>query len=191
MKSLRRLIVFVVAYALLGCKSVEVNVDYDASVDFGDLHSFAWIPEASDGPVDPRAGDPLVSARISRAVEAELKALGFGLVKENADFLVGFSMGVERAVDVYSEPVYYGRYGLYSHFGDYGPYGGGFASAVYTTEYKRGILQIDVLDPTGSALIWRGTGISRVAEGLSPEESERRIRDVVARVLAFFPPQSR
>ena len=182
-----RLGFFAVAFglALSACATIEVHADYDPSMDFSALNSFGWLPEDLAQRADPRSGNQLVSDRVSQAIERELAAMGFELTEANADFGVGFSISVERGLDVYSEPVYYGHYSLYSHYGNFGA---GYGARVHADEFERGLMQIDFVDTKAKRLLWRGTSSYRVIEGMSPEQSSRRIKEIVAKILSQFPP---
>ncbi|MFT7671439.1 MAG: hypothetical protein ACI8X5_004157 [Planctomycetota bacterium] len=171
--------------ALSACSSIDVNADYDMEMDFTPLHTYSWLSEGAGEESDEPAISPLVSNRVIAAVDAELQAGGYRLVDAQSDFLVGFRISVHHGVDVHQEPSYYGRYGRY---GRHGGYGMAVGSTTHVYEYEEGTLEIDFLDGAGKALIWRGTGAARLRDNQTPEESTARINEVVAKVLAQFPP---
>ncbi|MFT7485032.1 MAG: hypothetical protein ACI9F9_000878 [Candidatus Paceibacteria bacterium] len=168
------------------CSSVSVHADYDPGTDFSEWHSYAWLPQDTTGLGDPRAGNQLVSERVTAAIENRLAEMGYERVANDGDFDIGFSISVRQAIDVRSDPTVYGRYGAY---GRHGGYGVGISSGTTVHEYQEGTLQIDFVDPEGTRLLWRGTGTSRVTDGLSPEESRSRVNEVVQEILAQFPPE--
>ena len=47
---------------------------------------------------------------------------------------------------------------------------------------------LDFVNPETKALIWRGTGQSRVRRTSSPEEREKLIQTAVDQILSQFPP---
>jgi len=170
------------------CSSISVSTDYDPDTDFSGLATFAWIAEEPQPDQDPRAGNPLISARVTEAVEATLLAAGYEQVEAEPDFLVAFALGVQRGVSVTTEPTggYYGRYG-YGRSG-YG-YGYGYGSTTEVREYEEGVLQIDIVGRESNKLLWRGTAKAVLRSNQSPEESTSRINEAVAKVLGRFPPR--
>lgn len=176
--------VLALGLALAGCSSVTVTADYDPETDFSGLRSFAWIPDDPEREVDPRAGDPLISARVTEAVEHTLQAAGYAQVSEQADFLVGFTISVQRGTTLVSDtgPIFYGRYG-------HGGYGAvGYSSTTQVREYEEGVLQIDIVGTDSNTLLWRGTATAVLKSNQTPEQSTEAINEAVAKVLAQFPP---
>jgi hypothetical protein len=57
-------------------------------------------------------------------------------------------------------------------------------------EYTRGTLIIDIIDPSGKELLWRGVSARSLEEGRSPEEKASDVREIVIAILQKFPPKS-
>ncbi len=177
-----KLAALAIGVLLTACSSIRVSADYDPAADFSALRTYSWLPEETAELADPRAGNQLVSERVTEAIERELGNLGFEKVDADGDIAVGFTISVRRGVDVVSEPVYFGRWG--PNCGG----GLGFSESTRVYEYEEGSLLIDFVDAEANALIWRGTGSSRLRDNQTPEESTERINKTVAKVLAQFPP---
>jgi hypothetical protein len=64
--------------------------------------------------------------------------------------------------------------------------GGGKSKAVET---KEGTLVLHFLDAKTKALFWQATASGAVQPGASPQEQQERINDVIAQMLAQFPPK--
>jgi hypothetical protein len=157
-----RSLALLLALVLYGCSGIRVQTDHDAEADFEAFTSYAWLP-----PEDRGATDPLLDGRIQRAIDDELAAKGLRLVSpDKASLLATFRVSVGETFQV-NDP-------YYSIF----PY----------DVYPKGTLVVDLMDPRANALIWRGVGETRVRELKTPEEREQRIRDVVAAILAKYPP---
>jgi len=166
---------------LLGCSGVKVRTDYDPAADFIALHTYAWLPTPREKTGDPRIDDPLINARIKRAVDYTLVAKGFSQAEaEKADFHVTFYVGIDRKLDVTTMPRAYGYYGRWG-----GVYGG---ATTYVDQYDVGTLLIDVIDRERNQLVWRGVGEARLRHSRTPEESERRIQKTVEAIFKSFPP---
>jgi len=183
MKTLCNLLVLVASFALAACSSISVTADYDPETDFRSLGTFSWVPEDPDAEVDPRAGNSLVSDRVTAAIERTLQARGYQQVDLSADFLVGFSISVRTGVE--SAPSSSARF----HYGYYGRYGGiGYSTGTELREFDEGELVVDFVDPTSNKLIWRGTAKTRLTSDQSPEKSKATIDEAVTRLLDQFPP---
>jgi hypothetical protein len=64
--------------------------------------------------------------------------------------------------------------------------GGGKSKAVET---KEGTLVLHFLDAKTKALFWKAIASGAVQPGASPQEQQERINDVIAQMLAQFPPK--
>jgi hypothetical protein len=171
-----------------GCASpVKVSSDYDPGVDFSALTTWAWAPDEPRGEGGP--GNRLLTDRVTAAVERTLAARGYRQAQASPDFLVAFTFGAQEKLDVRSSPntgVYYGggyrgrRGGVYTGWG---------GSTVDVKQYTEGTLVIDILEPGGQQLVWRGTGSARIRDEKDPEKRIQRVNDAVDRILAQFPPK--
>jgi len=177
-----RLLGWVLLGALLaGCSGIKVRSDYDPTADFSTLRTYAWLPTPRAKTGDPRIDDPLINARIERAIDRAVAAKGFARVEtEQADFHVTFYIGIDRKLDVTTMPRSYGYYGRWGGF-----YGG---TTTYVDQYDVGTLLIDVIDRGRNELVWRGVGETRLRQSRTPQESEQRIQQTVDAVLKDFPP---
>ena len=145
------------ALLLAACSGVRVSADFDPTTDFSALETFDWLPDAKPPGDGPELDDPLLDARIRRAVESTLSGRGFrGAGTGTPDFWIAYHVGVERKV---------------------------------VREYEEGTLLIDVLRPDSGELLWRGSAQARLREQPSPEDREKRVREVVEKILQQFPPK--
>jgi hypothetical protein len=178
----RFLPLLILGVLLAGCSGIRVDSDYDPSADFAALRSYAWLPSRREPPADPRLDSSLLTTRIERAIDSSMRAKGFTKVAaEEADFFVTFHIGIDQKVDVTTIPSTYGYYGRW------GGYYGGTETRV--DQYEEGTLLIDFIDRGEENLLWRGSGQSRISEHRSPEDREKRVREVVEAILGKFPPQ--
>jgi hypothetical protein len=156
-----------------------VNYDYDTAADFAALKTFDWMPVTGNA-----AGDELLVKKIRNTVDAQLQAKGCSLASDNPDFLIGMelsgktvnsgSVGVGVSVGI---PV--GRAGRIS-------VGGGKSKA---REKKEGTLVVDFVDAKTRSLLWRATATDAVDPSASAEERQKKIDEVIAAMLAHFPPK--
>lgn len=166
---------------LAGCTTVSVSADWDPEADFGALRTWSWQKDAIPGSGDPRLDDPLVHARIQKAIEAALPAKGYPMATSGApDFTVSYHVAIQRRLDAHT--IYRG----------YGPYRGWYGTSSTQTivdDYELGTLLVDFISPRTSSVIWRGKAQSRLYELKSPEERQARIQSAVDELLAQFPPK--
>ena len=132
------LLLAVSAGFLAGCSSVSVNRDYDTSVDFSGLKTFAWQHAEQPDTGDPRIDNDLNDERIRAAVNATLAMKGFQPVGQaDADFLVAYFVEHQRRLGSGSVSMGFGR-------SSYGRHGGvGYSTGV--SEYDQAILTIDFI----------------------------------------------
>ncbi|MBA3986030.1 MAG: DUF4136 domain-containing protein [Flavobacteriales bacterium] len=166
-------------FALLlfaSCSSVRVASDYDTKANFSAYNSYAFFKPG----VDKAEISDLDKKRILRAIDAEMSAKGFQK-SENPTLLISIFTKAKERVDVYQN-----HYGWGSPWGwGWGhPWGWGGGSSVSTT--TEGTLYIDFIDAKTNELIWQGMGTAPLARDM--ERKEKRIREIVAKILEKYPP---
>jgi hypothetical protein len=165
----------------LGCSGITVNSDYDPATDFTPLRSFAWIESQGPAGAPPGPSQPLFDQRVRNAVDDSLSQRGMKKVdRAAADFLVQYYISVDKKLQVDTNSYGYG-------YGGYG-YGGRGYSNTTVREYDEGTLLLDFVDPIKKELVWRGSGTTRIRSTTTPEEREKRVRDVVTKILEQYPP---
>ncbi|HFD78928.1 MAG TPA: DUF4136 domain-containing protein [Gammaproteobacteria bacterium] len=177
--------------SLLGCASMQVDWDYDPAADFSSLHRYDWLPVPKLGEGGPRLQyDSLLEGRVKAAVDEELGAKGFRKDPEHPDFLVTFSVAIDRKLSVTYLNELYG----------YGPgWGPGYRRHLVlhgypgrearVSEYDQGTLIVDIVRADTRRLIWRGTATDEVYPDSSPQAREKRVREAIHRILSGFPPK--
>jgi len=175
------LILALVAGMLSGCSSSWVKQDFDSSVDFSGLETYAWKHAEQAATGNPKIDNDISDARIRNAIDATLETKGFKRGDpDTADFQVSYFIDFERRLNASS--VSFGLGG-----GRYGRYGGmGYNTSI--SDYDEGNLTIDIINPQSKKTIWRGVGSRAVYEGSNPEKATRIINKIVAEVLKGFPP---
>jgi hypothetical protein len=163
----------------VGCATLAVDYDYDTTYDFAKLKTYGWMPSPAGGQVDD-----LVEKRFKQTVSTQLEAKGYSPAAESPDFLVALQ-GTRKAVDA-------GSVGVGTSIGI--PVGSRGSMSVGVGKSKQrvkqeGTLTLNVLDAKTNAIIWEGTASAEIQPKSSPEEQQQRINQVVAELLAHFPPQ--
>lgn len=166
-----------------GCSSPSVHYDYDAHARFSAFHSFAWLVEPGQVPAGTGSFDnPIVEARVRRAVEGELGAKGFTRAGEGApDFLVLYY------------PVGEGARSRQVHLGlgiGLGPIGLGFGAPVGSASPEAmGGIVVEVQDALSRNTVWKATAEGALQSSETPEEAETEVKAAVHAMLKRFPPQ--
>ena len=168
-------LLLVFALAFTSCTSVRVVTDYDKNANFGTYDSFAFYKPG----IDEAAISDLDKKRILRAIDANLTAKGMRKSESPALLVSIFTKERER-VDVYNNNFGFG-WGWNPWW-----YGSGWGSTV--SRSTEGSLYIDLIDAKTNELIWQGIGSSRLYTGSDIERREEKIREIVAEILAEYPP---
>ena len=169
-------------FALLAaCSSVSTSYDFDPGANFDDLKTYRWLTVVT---VDEKAAsdqDPLVLKRVERAVNQELGARGYQVVKSGGDFCVAARLRSRQRTRVTTTPTAYGygyRYG-YGHWG---------SQNVDVYQYEEGSIVLDVVDKSGKNLMWRGVARAAVPADPTPEQITKLVDEAVQKLIAQFPP---
>lgn len=172
----------VLVSVLWGCARSPVSYDYDPAVDFVAFKSYRWLVKDHTGREDPRIKNDLLDQRIKQAINDTLARRNY-IQRENqpVDFLITYQLGIEKRTDVDEIETGIGFGYRFTHLG--------FRTDTIVREYNEITLYIDMIDPETEKLIWRGMRTYRYQEGGTVAERQARIREIVAEILAGFPPR--
>lgn len=184
----------VLAVAACATTRYETQSDYDRAADFSGYDTWAWISDkpmlASDGEL---GRNPIWQDRIKMLIANELRSKGFTEVRdpEAADFTVAFTLGSRDKIDVNTYPSSYRTaWGWgYPYHGYYGGYRSLPTTEVDVRQYTEGQLAIDVFDVNSRQPVWHGVATGNIRQNRSVEERQEAAREVVASILAPFPPR--
>lgn len=165
---------------LASCQTpIQVGADFRRNFRFSSVQTYAWLPDPPGHAGDPVLHNDLIDERVRGAVDRKLQEMGYRRVAEKADIYVTYYLGLETQVNARMVSSTY-------------HYAGGFLDRHSTnraiSQYERGTLLIDLLEPTTRRLVWRGTASARVRRQTDPAERDRKIDDAVDKTLAQFPP---
>jgi hypothetical protein len=153
----------------VACASPVVEYDFDPEADFSGYTTFHWI-DPSEVETEPRmAREPLVDARIRRAVNVALTDRGYRKTDTPPwDFLVIYQGALEDKEELI--PVYTQT---------------GAVRGMQTYAYKEGTLVLDVYDGASKRLVWRGS----VTQAFDDEDRAlESIEKLATSLAAKFPP---
>ena len=175
---------------LFSCASnkLEVTTDYSWT-DYSDTQTYSWYSgQAERNPTVTELGHE----RIKASINDELLARGFTELETDAALFVNYSVVAQAKVNVNEYQVYDGYAPGFSWDRDHGAVWNKTREE-YTErqveEYFEGSLVIDVLDAETNKIVWRGVGRQRLSQGMSRDQRDQLIKEVVGKILAKFPPQ--
>jgi hypothetical protein len=162
---------------LSSCSSVSVYSDYDKTVDFAPYKTYAFFKPG----IDKVEISDLDKRRILHAIESELQAKGF-TKSDNPDLLVNIFTKSREQVNVNQFSAGWG-YGWGWGWNPYMMYGGNQTTVSTSTE---GTLFIDLIDAKKKEMIWQGEGIGTLTKNI--DKKDERVKEIVSKVLAQYPP---
>ena len=183
----KMLLVLALAPVLAGCAGVDVKQDYDTSIDFQQLKTYAWQPQIYTEPNNEQADNSLVTGRVQNSVDAVLSTKGYQTrVSGDVDFLAAYNYTITKELDSgngTSTSVGVGS----SISGGFGAIGLGFGHRERNAEMAT--LSIDIINPKTGKLMWRGFVQQELIRRSDPNQSAEDIKRTVEAILSKFPPK--
>ena len=186
MRNDRRVIILTVLTIVIGCSGIQVSQDYDLSREFSGLKTYDRQSGTHQKTGDVRVDNPLLDARIRKAVDRCLLEKGYQrILRGTPDFYVAYQYSIRSKIR--SDTVHTGvGFGV----GGYGRDGGiGVSTGSDIREYDEGMLVIDIVGAGTGDLLWRGTGTGYVSQHSDPEKTTAIVNETVDKILVQFPPQ--
>lgn len=167
-----------------GCSTIDSGAHFDETTDFSAWETWSWI--ADEPHIAPAGVDefsPLTHRKIREAIAGELRLKGYRFVedREQADFVVSYSLGSREELRVSSYPPPFS-----------GPWGWHIAgSRYYVREYKEhayeeGTLSVDVFDAESKQPVWHGWAAKTIT-GYDRDHPGEVIERGVARLFETWP----
>jgi Domain of unknown function (DUF4136) len=149
----------------------DVNYNYDQSIDFSKYKTYKWA--AIEGKMYP---NEITDKNIRSAAEAELAKKGLTKTESAPDLLVAYQVAIDKETQI-------DTWGS----GYWGWYGGGMTSAK-TSTINVGTLVLDMYEPAGQKLVWRGTATKTLNAKSSPEKRQKNLQKAMQKLLKNYPP---
>jgi hypothetical protein len=145
----------------------DVSYDYDKSVNFSALKTYAWAP---DGNIQ----DELTHKRIVQAIDAQLavKGLHRGEAGTTPDVIVVYRAGVRRELEVNG----YGAYRLNRW------------NSARVEQVPVGAVMVEMVDAKTKNVVWRGVATKDLDLNASPEKREKNINKAAEKLFKKYPP---
>jgi len=140
--------ILILSAIVLGCTGIAVKRDYDASVDFRRLKTYAWQSPAQNETGGDLADNSLVETRVQNAVNAALSEKGFKKGSAGEADCFG-DLSLHRREAALAGPSQFGH--QRRHRLRRGVRGLGIGLGSAGREEERETLTIDVLDPQAAS----------------------------------------
>jgi hypothetical protein len=166
------------------CSSTPTAMmDFDPGFDFSGVRTIAIKPvDRSISPASVLSGSQIT--RMNRSLTDELVRRGFDVVPNNgnADMLLAWHLVTQERTDVrtHNSAVHY------SNCWNCRPMS---SPGVQVTQYIRGTLIVDLLDPAAQRSVWRSIFESRLRDQPDAALAAEVRREAAEAVFAEFPPQ--
>ncbi|WOT06067.1 DUF4136 domain-containing protein [Shewanella youngdeokensis] len=182
---MNKLLVVIMALALSACSSLKTSSDYDPSINFANVKTYAWVEKKTEDTTYNLEG--LMDQRVRNAVNEQLQLNGLRLVSaDKADVLVNYLTQIDKKINVDTFNTHYG-YNPY-----YGPgwrWGGHGHSQTTVREYEVGTLILDLVDTKSGQLMWRGSVADTIRDKDTPEERVEEVNKAIGALLLNYPPK--
>lgn len=164
---------------LFACSNVKSVYDYDSNVDFTVIKTYQWDTQPS---ASFTAASPLVAKRVLKAIDDNLKRKGL-VEGEDADIKISYRVQYEKKL---SSSNVTGSIGM--SMGGHSSIGLSRGNSI--REITEGTLTIDMTSTRSNSLIWRSTTTKPISgRDATPQESEKRIGQLIYAVFDNFPPK--
>jgi hypothetical protein len=190
MKTILRLLggVTVAASMLPTAAAQKVSYDYNRTADFTRFKTYTFKDCT-------KTDSPLIDARITTAVAAELGARGFIRDDREPDMYVTARQAFRTEKEYTAYTTGYGYpwgWGTGWGWGWHPGWDWGWNPSWYTDVRVRdivvGTLTIDLTDAATEQLLWRGVGVKDVHASSSPSRIDKRVTRAVAKIFKSFSP---
>jgi Domain of unknown function (DUF4136) len=174
---------------LCACAGVSVKQDYDTSVNFQKLRTYAWQTHLIE-PNKGSADNSLISERVTNSTDAALANKGFQKMSSGTpDFLVDYHYSISKAPEHDNGVSTSVGFGSSSRGGGFGIFGLGI---VGHSGRKPDIetLSIDIINPVTGNLMWRAFIEQEFVTRGDPNKSAQDIKKAVEAILLKFPPKN-
>lgn len=167
---------------LFGCASTPSTVDYDTDVNFSQfsLYQLADTTADTSGP-----SDQITSDRIKEAINAQLSLKSLSLVDKDGDLQVNYFTTLEQREKKSSFSIGIGG----SNRSGNSATGVGLGTTIPLDSNFNTYIQITIDMHHQGNLVWRGFDGFEAEQDISPEDKQKGINEVVAKVLANYPPK--
>lgn len=159
------------------CHVVRVHTDYEKETNFSNYSTYNYYDDMEMGMSE------LDEKRLIKILDVAMQTEGI-LLSEEPDFLINIQSGIFQAPRSNTVGVGVGGTGR--------NVGGGVSVGIPVgqSNVQREII-FDFVDSQKDLLFWQATSKSSLNENATPVEREKKLKDIIEKVLSKYPPKTR
>jgi len=159
------------------CHVVRVHTDYEKETNFSNYSTYNYYDDMEMGMSE------LDEKRLIKILDVAMQTEGI-LLSEEPDFLINIQSGIFQAPRSNTVGVGVGGTGR--------NVGGGVSVGIPIgqSNVQREII-FDFVDSQKDLLFWQATSKSSLNENATPVEREKKLKDIIEKVLSKYPPKTR
>jgi hypothetical protein len=170
--------VVLLALASAPAMAQKVYVDYDTTADFSSFKTFAWVDTDT---TSLKADYPEVDGLIKNNITYYLVKAGLKEDPENPDLKVTYHTSSNTQTQTMSATFGYG----YGTGWSWGPYWApAIASGTISTDFKKGMLVIDIWNPRTREAVFRGTAVESIGD--DPLKTVKKIDKSIDKIVQAY-----
>ena len=159
------------------CHVVRVQTDYEKETDFSNYSTYNYFSDLETGLSE------LDEKRLIKVLDAAMQAEGI-LLSEEPDFLINIQSGIYQTPRNNTVGVGVGGTGR--------NVGGGVSVGIPIGQSNvQREISFDFVDSQKDMLIWKAISKSHLNENVTPLEREKKLKEIVEKVLSKYPPRTR
>lgn len=171
-------LVAVLGFALLSCgRSLQVNYDYDSSVNLKQFKTFK-VEAEKRMEQDPLLGSELNRQRLRDAIVQAMVAKGYKLTDDNPELTIKFLTDVKERQQIRNN----NNYSPYMWW-----YGPGFNNNYSSYSYQESRFIINIYQAESRQMIWQGWAAGRAKEPSKKSNTSEVVKNIIADILISFP----
>lgn len=161
------------ALSLTSCSPFQVRSDYAETANFNSYKTYKLR-------IDDLKLNDIDKDRVLNELSRQLQSKGLAS-GENPDLIINVKANHKKVTDITTNS----PYGMW---GWGGPFGWGVGvNRTWSSNYNEGALIVDLIDARTNKLVWQGIGSGISVD--SPKAKQRQIPEIVAEIMANYPPQ--
>ena len=172
---MKTILQFLVIILLVSCNTVRVNYDYDKETDFSNYGTYGYYSDLNTGLSE------LDTKRLLDAIDTEMQLKGVRF-SEDPDFFINIQSWSFQAAR--NSTVGVGVGGTGSNVG-----GGVSVGIPIGGQNLEREIRFDFIDSKKETLFWQAISQGAFKENVSSEAREQRLKALIAKVFAKFPPK--
>jgi hypothetical protein len=172
---MKKLLVLCLIIIIASCAPIYVNYDYEKGTNFNDYKTYNYYTDLETGLSE------LDTKRLLDVLDNQMQAKGFS-ISESPDFFINVVSSEYEANNRNTVGVGVGGGGR--------NVGGGISIGLPIGQPKMNReIVFEFIDEDGIGLFWQAVSESGFNPNASPEKREAKLQNIVAKVLAGYPPK--